>query len=175
MNVLITGVQNAVEESIVRIAVERLEGKAPFRLLSFSDFSGEGTAAGELEVIEKTQKKIADSMRVRLMDGGEKHVIVNGYCTVGTPLGIFPVITNDTLEALKPRLLIHIGVDPEALEGRLDDPKAFRDHQETEKAYSIMLCAASGCGIKTIRCGPDGARKASDELYALLKDILVKK
>ena len=175
MNILITGVQNAIEESVVRLAVERIEGKADFKMISFSEFAGGESPLEEIDVIRNTQQKVTDSIRMKLMNSTGGHVIINGYCTVRTKLGFFPVLTRETVEALKPQLMVHIDVDPAALEGKIDDAKAYDDHQDVEKAYSFMLCTAAGCGIRAIHCGPDGARKASDELHCLLKDILVKK
>ena len=38
MKILVTGVQNVVKDSMVALALERLEGKARFKVLSLSDF-----------------------------------------------------------------------------------------------------------------------------------------
>ena len=84
MNVLITGVQNAIGESVVRLAAERIEGKAKIKIISFSDFAGAESPLDEMEVIKTTQGKITDSIRLKLMNSSGSHVIMNGYCTVRT-------------------------------------------------------------------------------------------
>ena len=176
MNVLITGVQNAIEESIVRIAAERLKGKADFRLLSFSDFDGlEGRALDELKLIKATQQKVRQAVQGKMLPGGRGSVIVNGYCTVKTKLGFFPVLTVESVKAFKPDIMVHISLDPLALEGKEKDPQGFLDHQAMEKAYALFLCASAGCGLKVIHCGIEGAREAAGELIDLLKSTMVGK
>jgi adenylate kinase len=176
MNVLITGVQNHIEESIVRIAAERLQGKADFRLLSFSDFDElDGSTLDGLDTIKATQQKVRQSIQVAMRPGGRKSVIVNGYCTVKTKLGFFPVLTEESVKAFRPDMLVHISVDPLALEGKEKDLQGFSDYQALEKSYALLLCASAGCGMRIIHCGIEEARKASDELFSLLKDTMVDK
>ncbi len=175
MNILITGVQNAIEESIVKLAIERIEGKAKFRVLSFSDFIDSGESpAEELKMMKNTQKKIKDNIQMRVLKSRSgEHIIVNGYFTVNSRLGFYPVITKEVLEIFRPELLVHISVDPLALGDRVDQ-KVFRDQQEIERSYALFLGAGSGCGVRIIRSGVDGARTAADELYSLLKGIMVR-
>lgn len=177
MNVLITGVQNHIEESIVRIAAERLKGKADFRLLSFSDFDGLGGGALDgLALIKATQQKVVQEVQAKMAPGrGGASVIVNGYCMARTKLGFFPVITEKSVKALRPDIMVHISLDPLALEGKEKDPQGFLDHQAVEKAYALLLCASAGCGLRIIHCGLDEARKASDELLELLKGMVADK
>jgi adenylate kinase len=174
MNVLITGVQNHIEESIVRIAAERLQGKADFRLLSFSDFDElEGSTLDGLDTIKATQQKVKQSIQATMRPGGRKSVIVSGYCTVKTKLGFFPVLTAESVKAFRPDIMVHISLDPLALEGKEKDPQGFLDHQALEKAYALFLCAYAGCGLKVIHCGIEGAREAAGELIDLLKNTMV--
>jgi adenylate kinase len=176
MKILVTGLQNAVEESVVKLALERVEGKAEFKTLSFSDFTDEEeTPAEELRLIKATQQKVTDGIRMKLIGTSRGNIIINGYCTVKTKLGFFPVITREIMEALKPDLMAHIDVDPRALEGKIVNRKEFEDHQDFERSYSLLLCTSTGYGMKIIHCGFDESRKAADELYALLKNLMVKK
>jgi len=177
MNVLITGVQNHIEESIVRIAAERLQGKkADFRLLSFSDFDGlEGRTLDDLKLIKATQQKVRQAVQAKMRPGARGSIIVNGYCTVKTKLGFFPILTEESVKAFRPDMLVHISVDPLALEGKEKDLQGFSDYQALEKSYALLLCASAGCGMRIIHCGIEEARKASDELFALLKDTMVGK
>ncbi|MBW2109674.1 MAG: AAA family ATPase [Candidatus Aenigmarchaeota archaeon] len=175
MNILITGVQNPVEESIIKIAVERIEAKAKIRLLSFSDFMDDAESLrDELKLLKNTQKKIRDNVQMKVIKGSG-HFILNGYFTVKTKLGYFPVITGAVMEVLKPDIIVHIAVDPLALEGKIDNQESFRMHQSAERVVALSMAAASGAGVKIISCGIDESRKASDELYDLLKNLVVKK
>jgi adenylate kinase len=175
MNILIAGVQNSEEESIVKLALERLEGKAKFKTLSFSEFSGAESAGEELGLIKATQRKVREILQIKAVADDDANVIINGYCTVNARLGYFPILTKDTMQAFRPDMMVHIRVDPLALEGKIRDPEAMNSHQDFEKSYSMYLCATTGCGMKSISSGIDGARKASDELYAVLKELLVMK
>lgn len=176
MNVLITGVQNAIEESIVRIAVERIKGKADLRFLSFGDFDGldEGMLP-ELALMKSTQQKVRKAIRSKAPASGRGHVVVSGYCTVKTKLGFFPVLTAESVKAFGPDIIVHISVDPLALEGKVGNLDEFRDQQALEKTYALLLCASAGCGLKVIHCGIEGAREAAGELLALLKGTMVDK
>jgi adenylate kinase len=178
MNVLITGVQNAVEESIVRLAVERVQGKVDFRFLSFSDFDGldEGMIS-EIALVKETQQKVKRAVLARMTASGKGKVdvVVSGYCTVKTKLGFFPVLTTETVKAFRPDIMVHISVDPLAIEGKTVNVDEFKDHQSFEKTYALLLCASAGCGLKVIHCALDGARDAADELIALLKGTMVGK
>ncbi|MBN1896929.1 MAG: AAA family ATPase [Candidatus Aenigmarchaeota archaeon] len=174
MKILITGVQNSVEESIVKLAVERIEGKAKFRTLSFSDFiDNSSTPKEELDLLKNTQEKIRDSIQLKLIGEKTGNVIVNGYFTVGTKLGIFPVINDETVKVFKPDLIIHINVNPLALGDKLEDEDAFRDQQDVEKTYALMIAAKAGCSVKIVHCGIEGSRDAADEIFKLLKALLV--
>ncbi len=177
MNILITGVQNVIEESIVKLALERIKGKARFSILSFTDFvDTEESPADELRLLKGTQKKIKNNIQMRVLKSrAGDHIIVNGYFTVKSRLGFYPVITKEVLEVLKPDFVVHISVDPLSLGGKIDDAEGFGEHQAVEKAYALFLGANTGCGVRIIRSGIDGARTAADELYGMLKDMMVKK
>jgi adenylate kinase len=176
MNVLITGVQNSVEESIVRLAVERVQGKTNFRFLAFSDFDDldEGMLS-EIALIKATQQKVRQAIQAKMTASGKGHVVVSGYCTVKTKLGFFPVLTAETVKAFRPDIMVHISVDPLAIEGKTVNADEFRDHQTLEKTYALLLCASAGCGLKVIHCALDGSRDAAGELIELLKGIMVGK
>ncbi len=176
MNILVTGVQNAIEESIVKLAVERIEGKAKFRVLSFSDFMDSGESpAEEFKLLKETQDKIKQKIQMKVLEGKGGHMIIDGYFTVKSKLGFVPVMTGDLLNIIKPDFLVHIDVDPLALGSRLENRKEFDEHQEIEKSCALYLGANAGCGIRIIKSGPEGARDAADELYGMLKELLVKK
>ena len=165
-----------MEESIVRLAVERVKGKADCRFLSFSDFDGlEEGMLSELALIKGTQQKIKQAIQAKMPASAKGHTVVSGYCTVKTKLGFFPVLTAESVKAYRPDIMVHISVDPLALEGKAVDPDEFRDHQELEKTYALLLCASAGCGLKVIHCALDGSRDAAGELIALLKGALVGK
>jgi adenylate kinase len=177
MNILITGVQNAIEESIVKLALERIEGKARFSILSFTDFvDTEESPADELMLMKDTQKKIKKNIQMKVLKSRTgDHIIVSGYFTVKSRLGFYPVITKEVLEVLKPDFLVHISVDPLSLSGKIDSAEVFEEHQAVERACALFLGANTGCGVRIIRSGVDGSRAAADELYGMLKDLLVKK
>jgi adenylate kinase len=176
MNILITGVQNVIEESVVKLALERVEGKAKFRVLSFSDFMDSGgSPAEELKMLKDTQKKIKDNIQMRVIKSRSgDHTIVEGYFTVKSRLGFYPVITKEVLDIFKPEFLVHVSVDSLALGDKVDRV-LFEEHQAIEKAYALFLGANAGCGVRIIRSGVDGERAAADELYGMLKDLMVKK
>lgn len=177
MKILITGVQNMIEESIVKLALERVEGKAKFKILSFSDFADTGESpAEELKLLKNTQKKIKDNIQIRMLKSkAGDHVIINGYFTVKSKLGFFPVISREVLDVFKPDFLVHIHVNPLALGSRLKNRKEFDEHQDIEKSCAVLLGANAGCGIRIIRSGIDGTREAADELYGILKELMVNK
>jgi adenylate kinase len=174
MNILITGVQNPVEESIVRLAVERVKGKTDFTFLSFSDFDGiDGSTLEKIELIKATQQKVKLAIKAKMSASAKGHTVVAGYCTVKTKLGFFPVLTAESVKAFKPDIMVHISVDPMALEDSGVNPDEFRDHQALEKTYALLLCASAGCGLKVIHCALEGSRGAAEELIGLLKGIMV--
>jgi len=177
MKILITGVQNAIEESVVKIAIERLQGRARFRVLSFSDFvDTEESATRELNLLKNTRKKITDAIKMRMLkSGASDNVIINGYFTVRGRLGFFPVISREVVETFSPDMIVSISVDPVALEGKLDNKDEFIKWQDVERSYAITLGAIAGSGMKLIHCRLDESRKAADELYGLLKNLVVDK
>ncbi len=177
MKILITGVQNSVEESIVKLALEHAEGKAKFKILSFSDFVDTGeSAADELKLLKSTQKKIKDNIEMRILKSrAGDNIIINGYFTVKSKLGFFPVISRDVIDTFNPDFLVHIHVDPLALAGKLDNRKEFDEHQDIENSCAVLIGAYAGCGIKIIRSGVDGTRESADELYGILKELMVDK
>ncbi|UCD02758.1 MAG: AAA family ATPase [Candidatus Aenigmatarchaeota archaeon] len=176
MKVLITGVPNIVEESVVRLALEGMEGKTKFKILSFSDFMGsEDKAADELKVLKNTQKKIRDSIQMSMIKAkAGDHIIVNGYFTVKGKYGFLPVINKELLDIFKPDFVVHIDVHPLAVEAKIKNPKEFEYHQELERTCAILIGGYSGCAFKFIDAGIDGAREAANELYGLLKGMMVK-
>jgi adenylate kinase len=176
MKVLITGVQNVVEESVVKIAIDRISGKSKFKILSFSDFVNTGeTPSGEIKLLKNTQKKVKDAIQMKLLKSRPSdHIIVDGYFTVRSKIGFFPVITRALIDSFKPDVIVNIEVDPLALEGKLKDPDEFVLHQQVEKYLALSFGAYAGSGIKLLRTGIDGAREAGDELYQTLKDVVSK-
>ncbi len=174
MNILITGVQNVVEESVVKLALDSLGGKAKFKILSFSDFTdADGSVSDELKTLKGTQKKIKDSIQMKILKSRPgDHIIVNGYFTVYGKLGFFPVIDREFLDAFRPDFVVHIDVDPLALGAKIKNPREFKYHQELERTCAIFVGAYAGCAFKFIHAGIDGAREAADELYGMLKELV---
>ena len=172
MNVLITGVQNAIKDSAVKLAVGRIGAKARLRVLGFGDFLEEDVQ-GELQLLKSSQRKLMDSIQLKMLESGSKNIIINGYCTVRTRLGYYPFITKESLAVFKPDLMVFIETDPVSLPGKLGNPKVLMEHQAVEKQFSMLLAAEAGAGIRFIRSGRDGAREGADELYEVLKEALV--
>jgi adenylate kinase len=175
MNVLLTGVQNIVKESVVKLALDQLSGKVKFKVLSFSDFvEGSETSISELNTLKGIQKKLRENIQLKLLKAKPKeHVIINGYFTVRTKLGFVPVITKESIDIFKPDIIVHIDVNPLALQGKIPSKEDFLQNQSVEKFCAMLFGALASSGIKVIVTGPDGARKGADELYRLLKDVLV--
>jgi len=175
MRVIITGVQNVVKDSVIRLALERLEGKADFRKLSFSDFADEVSgSAEELEVLRDTQKKIRENLQLKMLSpGGGKNIIVNGYCTVKTSIGFYPVITRETMKVFDPDVIVHLEVSAMSPSAKISNKKKFTEHSAFEKSCSMLLAADAGCGIRLIKSELESSRKASDELYEMLKGTMV--
>ena len=176
MRVLITGVQNVIEESVVKLALEGMEGKAKFRILSFSDFMDtEGDVAEEQKVLRNTQKRIKDAVQLKMIKAGPgDHIILNGYFTAKGKHGFFPVIDRMLLDTFKPDFVVNIDVDPLAVQDKIDDVKQFEYHQELERTCAMFVGAYCGCSFKFIYTGIEGAREAANELYELLKGMMVK-
>jgi adenylate kinase len=177
MNILITGVQNVIKDSIVKLALERLGSKVKFKVLSFSDFVEDaGDSIDELGLLKSTQQKLTKNIQLKVLgSGANEHVIVNGYCIVQTKLGFTPVITMGSVDILKPDLIVYVEVDPIALGSKLKNKDDFLLHQSIELECATSFSALSGSAIKIIKAGPEGSRKGSDELYNLLKAVLVVK
>ena len=79
------------------------------------------------------------------------------------------------VSGFKPDVIVHINVDAMALEGKVKNKREFEYHQDVERTCALFMGIATGSGIKLIHCGLDGVRKAADELYDLLKNLMVKK
>ncbi len=174
MNILITGVQNIVKESVAKLALERMGRKSKTRILSFSDFVSE-KGTDELHMLKDAQKRLTDKIQMKLLDSSAQHTIINGYCTVRTGLGYVPVITRESMGIFNPDFIVHIETDPLAPSGKIKDTEGFREHQSVERAFAIILACESGAGIRIIKSGVEGARKGSEELFALLKKLMVLK
>jgi len=177
MKILITGVSAITKDTIVRMALDRFGSKAKYKLLSFSDFVEEmDNPLEEISMLKNTQKKITDNIQLRLIKAGaDDHIVINGYCTVCTHLGFFPVISGEGIDVLKPDVIVSIEVDPAIMSGKLKNRAEFMEHQSVEKFCALNLATTAGCCIKIINSGRDSSRKGANELFTLLKDILVKK
>ena len=171
MNILITGVQNMIKDSTVKLALERIEGKVKLKVLSFSDFAEE-EGSGELQLLKSTQKKLTESIQLKMIESGPHHIVINGYCTVSTRLGYVPVITKESVNIFRPDLIACIETDPAALP-KLENPREFQEHQAIERQFSVLFALRSGAAIKIIRSGKEGAREGADKLFSLLKEALV--
>jgi len=175
MRILVTGVQNVIKDSMVKLALERLEGRARIKVLSFSDFMEEDEKGREeLRVLKETQKKMRDSIQMSILKAGAgQHILINGYCTVKTKMGYVPVMTRESVDIFKPDVIVHVQVDPLALAGKIGDPKMFEEHQSVERSYAVSLAANSGATFSLIKSGKEGARKGSEEMLSLLKSLVV--
>jgi adenylate kinase len=175
MRILVTGVQNVVKDSMVKLALERLEGRARIKVLSFSDFMEEdGKGMEELKMLKETQKKMRDSIQMSMLKAGAgQHMLINGYCTVKTKMGYVPVMTRESVDIFRPDVIVHVHVDPIALAGKIGDPQVFEEHQAVERSYAISLAANSGSTFSLIKSGKEGARKGSEELLSLLRNLVV--
>ena len=177
MNVLITGLQNMVKDSVVKIALERLGASAKFKILSFSDFVGEDEGSiTELRLLKTVQQRLTKKVQVSMLQSktGE-HNIINGYSTASTKLGYMPIITKAGIDIFNPDLIAFIEVDPLALGEDLKDKEGFEAHQAVEKSFAMLYGAWTGAAVKVIKAGPEGSRKGSGELFNLLKALLVVK
>lgn len=174
MNILVTGVQNVVKDSVVKLALERLGSRQKFRVLSFSDFVEEpADSISELRLLKNIQQKLTKSIQLKMLEAGTgEHIIINGYCTVRTGLGYVPVITMASIDIFRPDIIVHIEVNPVALGGKLPNKHDFAEHQSLEKSFALLFGAWSGSGIKIIETGAEGSRPGADELYKLLKAVL---
>lgn len=177
MNILVTGGQNVVKDSVVKLALERLGGHVKFKVLSFSDFVlGSEDSINELHLLKNTQQKLMRNIQLKMLEtGAREHVIINGYCTARTKLGYMPIITKASIDIFKPDIIVHVEVDPAALGGKLKDRDDFVQHQSLEKSCALFFGAWAGSVIKIIQTGIEGPRQGADELYELLRDVLVVK
>ncbi len=177
MNILVTGVQNVVKDSIVKLALGRLGGKAKFKVMSFSDFVEEDEdSVSEIRMLKSMQQKLKKNIQIKMLQTktGE-HNIINGYCTVKTKLGYVPIITKESIDIFRPDITVYIEVDPAALGDKVADRDDFMQHQSVERSCALFCGARSGSGIKIINAGVDGSRQGSVELHGLLHDVLVVK
>ncbi|MBN2330638.1 MAG: AAA family ATPase [Candidatus Aenigmarchaeota archaeon] len=174
MNVLITGVQNMVKDTVVKLAMGKISGKVKLKALSFSDFVEDyEDPALEIPVLHDIQQKLTKNIQIKMLESkaGEHHII-NGYCTVDTRLGYIPIVTKESLAIFRPDMIALIEVDPTALGSKLRDRDRFQEHKAVERSCALFCSAWSGSGIRIIRTGPEGSRKGAEELSGLLKEML---
>jgi adenylate kinase len=173
MNILITGVQNVIKDSVVKLAVERIEGKVKLKTLSFSDFAEEGT--NEYLLMKNTQRRLMEGIQMKMLEPKTENILINGYCTVKTKFGFAPVLTEDSASIFRPGIIVCLETDPLAVPGKMDNPREFQEHQSVEREFSILYSAKTGASLKIIKSGKEGARQGAEQLFDLLKDALVSK
>lgn len=170
MNILVTGVSNVIKDSVVKLALDRIGGKEKFKILSFSDFSGD-EEGNELEMFKSTQRKLTENIQLKMLESESRHIVINGYCTVSTKLGYIPIISRESIEIFKPDIIILIETNSLSIPGKVNNA-GFDNHKMVERSCSFSLSVLSGSAIKVIVCGVEGSRKGSEELFKLLKEVL---
>ena len=169
--ILIAGSPETDKDSIIDLTLDRLRSFS--HKFKYLDFDKLGVKPGQrLEDLKTFPSRLHGRLEKELVSelrGDKSHIILNGYLTLKTPYGIFPVISQEFFRVFRPDALIILESSPGDL---VRDPRASHEilrQQELDRNYGIMYASISDSFINVMTIEKSNVALAVKELLEYLK------
>ena len=171
---MVTGLDIAERDSLTDIAVKRC--RLEINYIKFSDLLSEKNFRNlknteDLNKLKTLLKKQMETTLTKYLKEN-KHIVVNGYFTIKTPYGIFPLLSESFFHIFKPNGIIILETDPENELIDQSTKKQIKEHQDINRDQAELFSTYVGCPFKIIKIDKNNIRETLNKIIETFRMIL---